>query len=73
MVDLRGELADAQRVVLAVDTSDLGRAIDLADLARTAGVSIIIKGLEVTSAPNSSWEQASGIAGDAGLHWVADT
>lgn len=73
MMQLMGELPAVEHVVLAVDTSDLGRARELAELARDAGASIIKEGLEVTSAPNSSWEFAANNAGNAGLEWVADT
>jgi orotidine-5'-phosphate decarboxylase len=73
MIDLRGELSAAQRVVLAVDTSDLGRARELASLAHDAGASLIKQGLELASAPGSSWEFSSQNAAEAGLDWVADT
>ena len=73
MLELNGELSAAQRVVLAVDTSDLGRARELAGVASDAGASIIKQGLELSSAPGSSWEFASQNAADADLDWVADT
>ncbi len=73
MVELSGELPAAQRVVLAVDTSELGRARELVDVARDAGASIVKLGLEVSSAPGSSWEVCSALAADAGIDWVADT
>lgn len=73
MVEINGELSAAQRVVLAIDTSDMGRALELAEVARDAGASIIKEGLEVASAPFSSWEDASRIAHETGLDWVADT
>lgn len=72
MIDLRGELTAAQRAVLAIDTSNIGRAMDLAKVAREAGASIIKQGLELASAPESSWEFCSENAAEAGLDWVAD-
>jgi len=73
MINLRGELLDTQRVVTAVDTSDLGRARELAQVAAHSGASIIKEGLEVSSAPGSSWGALSQVAAEAGLDWVADT
>jgi len=73
MIELGGDLSAAQRVVLAVDTSDLEQARELAGLAQDAGALLIKQGLELASAPGSSWEFASQNAAEAGLDWVADT
>ena len=73
MVDLNSELVAPQRVVLAVDTSDLGQARELAAVAHDSGATIIKEGLELASAPGSSWEFASENAANAGLEWIADT
>jgi orotidine-5'-phosphate decarboxylase len=73
MIELNGELPAEQRVILAVDTSELGRARELVEIAREAGASLVKLGLQVSSAPGSSWEVCSAIAAEAGIDWVADT
>ena len=72
MRELSGNLPAAERVVLAVDTSQRAEAVDLAQLAAEAGASVIKEGLELASSPGSSWEFCSHVAGNTGLDWVAD-
>ncbi len=70
MIDLSGELTAAERVVLAVDTSDQYQAKRLAYLAHDAGALIIKQGLEIITAEDIAF--CSQNAANAGLSWVAD-
>lgn len=72
MINLRAELPAAERIVLAVDTSDLNKASESAALAKAAGASIIKEGLQLLTASGSSPEVCSNIALEAGLDWIAD-
>jgi orotidine-5'-phosphate decarboxylase len=63
-------LTAPERVFLAVDTSDIGRARELAVIAHEAGAKVLKEGLELSSA--YSWKTCSEIASGEGLDWVAD-
>ncbi len=63
-------LSAVERVFLAVDTSDIKRARELATIAHEAGAAVLKEGLELSSA--YSWEVCSEIAWQEGLDWVAD-
>lgn len=51
MIDLRGELAPGQRIVPAVDTSDMNRAWELLQISAEAGAAAAKIGLEAFTAP----------------------
>ncbi len=63
-------LSAAQRIVLAIDTSDKAEADDLAELARSVGARFIKIGLQLSSA--TSWQWCSELAKKHGLDWIAD-
>lgn len=60
----------ASRIVLAVDTSDIERAVELMEIARKAGAKTVKLGLELATAVG--WLEASKMADGNGLEWVAD-
>ena len=60
----------ASRIVLAVDTSDIKRAVELMEIARKAGAKTVKLGLELATAVG--WLEASKMADGNGLEWVAD-
>lgn len=72
MVNLAGELGAANRLVLAIDTSDGTRARQLAEIASDAGALLIKEGLELMTAPELGPEFCSRNAEETGLDWVAD-
>lgn len=81
MIDLAGELSGAERVVLAVDTSERLKAQELAGIARGAGAKVIKQGLQLSTALEmgmteaewlSSWNFCGDNAAENDLDWVAD-
>jgi len=63
-------LPGAEQIILAVDSSDEDRALELVQIAEEAGASTVKLGLELATA--TDWEFCSGIAERHGLQWVAD-
>lgn len=59
-----------ERIILAVDTSEVERAEQLAETARMLGAVSIKMGLELSSA--TSWRFCSDLAAEYNLEWVAD-
>lgn len=70
MLELSQNLKANERLFLAIDTSDIERARELARIAHEAGASVLKEGLELSSA--YSWKTCSEVAFDEGLDWVAD-
>ncbi len=70
MPALHHNLPAAERIALAVDTSDIGQARELTQVARVAGARVVKLGLEISSA--TSWSTCSELAGNQGLDWIAD-
>lgn len=64
------ELPAAERIILAVDTSNEVDAERLVGVAREAGARFVKLGLELSSA--TSWRYCSELAASHGLDWVAD-
>lgn len=60
----------AQRIILAIDTSDTKEAEKLAELAKSAGAGFIKFGLQIFTA--KSWGWCAELAKKYGLEWVAD-
>ncbi len=65
-------LAPAERILLAIDTSDIDEARQLAWLAANAGATAVKFGQETFNAPGIGVEQCSAIAEMYGLRWLAD-
>ncbi len=70
MSGLEHGLAAAERVILAIDTSEEAQARQLAEVAAGAGATMVKMGLEISSA--TSWRKCSKIAASEGLGWIAD-
>ena len=64
------KLLPEQKLVLAVDTSDIHRANQLAEVAKKAGGLIIKEGLELDSLLRP--QECAELASDNGLDWIAD-
>jgi orotidine-5'-phosphate decarboxylase len=60
----------AEHIILAIDTSDIEKADQLARIARDAGSLYVKFGLDLSSA--TSWRDCSDLAARLGLGWVAD-
>lgn len=63
-------LSGAQRIVLAIDTSDAAEAEKLAEVAKNAGAKFIKCGLQLATAKGWSW--CAVIAQKNDLQWIAD-
>lgn len=70
MPTMQPGLAAPERVILAVDTSDPNRAVQLMTMARQSGAVAVKLGLELITA--TSPEACADMAAEAGLSWVAD-
>lgn len=64
------ELEPAERLILAIDTSERAEAQRQVSIAKNAGARLVKLGLEISSA--TSWEYCSTLAADYDLDWVAD-
>ena len=60
----------AERIILAVDSSDVDKAQELVSLARAVGATSVKLGLELQTA--SSWRVCSELAKEYDLDWTAD-
>ncbi|KKU19816.1 MAG: Orotidine 5'-phosphate decarboxylase [Candidatus Saccharibacteria bacterium GW2011_GWA2_46_10] len=64
------KLGIAQRIILAIDTSNADEAENLAQLAKSAGARFIKFGLQIATA--KSWQWCAELSKKYGLEWVAD-
>lgn len=64
------ELPAQERIILAIDTSDIDEAERLASIAYDLGARFVKLGLELSSA--TSWNYCSDLAASYELDWVAD-
>lgn len=67
---LEANLPSEQRIILANDASDIEKARRTMDVARNAGACFVKLGLEFATA--LSWREASELAEEYELDWVAD-